>query len=260
MAPNVHLLSFASSRIGSLSRLRSEAIALDCFSSITLLTSKDLGADYWKVCGDFVRTHPRRGFGFWTWKPYIIHRHLSTLPQGDVLLYIDAGCSLNAEGMARFRNYVARATSHPSGWFVFETGHSIGVYTKRSLLQKHLADNPADRNLPMLWAGGQFIVAQSENINLAKLWFESMNERSMIDDSPAVDEVDGFIAHRHDQSVFSILAHRHGVDHIKNETEWEPDWSTHLDYPIHARRWKHRIGWPTHWLRSPWVGRILRRI
>ena len=260
MTPNVHLLSFASSRLGSLKRLRREAEAMGCFSSITLLTAKDLGEDYWKVCGDFIRTHPRRGFGFWTWKPYIIYRHLSTLPEGDILLYLDAGCSLNPEGLVRFRNYIARTVSSPSGWFVFEAGHSIGAYTKRSLLQKHSVDNLSMRNLPMLWAGGQFIVARSHNIRLAKLWFDSMQERSLIDDSMADDEVNGFVAHRHDQSVFSILAHQHGISFTKNETEWAPDWKASLDYPLHARRWKHRIGWPTLWLRNQWLGRILRRI
>ncbi len=260
MIHRVHLLSFASSRIGSLHRLRCEAESMGCFSSITLLSSRDLGDDYWRACGDFVRTHPRRGFGFWTWKPYIIKRQLEKLPLGDVLLYVDAGYSLNVEGLVRFHEYVARAISHPSGWLVFETGQQIGCYTKRSLLQKYSGDDANTRGLPMLQAGCQFILARHDNVALAKQWFEAMQERAMVDDSPAADEVKGFIAHRHDQSIFSILAHRYGVCHIKDETDWSPNWRIHLDYPLHTRRWKHRVGWPTSWLRRPWLGRILRRI
>ena len=260
MHARVHLLSFASSRMGSLHRLRREAEQMGCFASITLLSAKDLGADYWAACGDFARTHPRRGFGFWSWKPYIIHRHLTSLPEGDVLLYIDAGYSLNVEGMERFNGYVSRALAHPSGWFVFEVSHAIGPYTKRSLLRAHGADDAEIRALPMLQAGCQFIVARPDNVALAKQWFQAMQERALIDDSAAADEVIGFIAHRHDQSVFSILAHRRGVDHAKDETDWSPDWNQHLDYPLHTRRWKHRLGWPTAWLRRPWLGCILRRI
>ena len=245
--------------MGSLQRLRREADAMGCFASVTLLRASDLGEDYWKVCGDFVRTHPQRGYGFWTWKPYIIHRHLSTLPEGDVLLYVDAGCSLNAEGLARFKSYVDRTISHPSGWFIFEAGYPVGIYTKRSLLQKHFSDDSHSRGLPMLQASCHFIVVRPDNIALAKQWFEAMQERAMVDDSPAVDEVKGFIAHRHDQSIFSILAHRRGVDHVKDETEWTPHWGAHLDCPIHTRRWKHRIGWPTSWLRHPWAGPILQK-
>jgi hypothetical protein len=246
--------------MGSLHRLRREAKAMGCFASITLLSAGDLGTDYWSACGDFVRTHPRRGFGFWSWKPYIIHRQLASLPEGDVLLYLDAGYSLNEEGRARFQEYISRACAHPSGWFVFETGHPIGPYTKRSLLQKHGADDATTRALAMLQAGCQFIVARPDNVTLAKQWYEAMQERAMVDDSPAADEFPGFIAHRHDQSVFSILAHRRGIDHVTDETGWAPDWNAHLDYPIHTRRWKHRIGWPTAWLRRAWLGRILRRL
>lgn len=260
MEARVHLLSFASSRMGSLHRLRGEAGRMGCFTSITMLSASDLGSDYWSACGDFVRTHPRRGYGFWSWKPYIIQRHLATLPAGEILLYLDAGYSLNIEGLTRFRAYVERAGSHPSGWFVFETGHAIGPYTKRSLLRAHGADLQATRELPMLQAGCHFIVARSDNIALAKQWFEAMQERALIDDSPAADEMPGFIAHRHDQSVFSLLAHQRGIDHEKDETDWSPDWSAHFDYPLHARRWKHCVSWPTSWLRRPWLGRLLRRI
>jgi len=260
MGVKLHLLSFASSRMGSLHRLRTEAKAMGCFASVTLLSAEDLGGDYWSACGDFVRTHPRRGYGFWSWKPYIIHRHLASLPEGDVLLYVDAGFSMNVEGLERLKAYVQRATSHPSGWFVFETGSPVGPYTKRSLLRTHGADDATMRALPMLQAGCQFIVARPDNVALAKDWYEAMQVRDLIDDSPAPDELPGFIAHRHDQSVFSILAHRRGIAHAPDETYWPPNWEAHLDYPLHTRRWKHRIGWPTAWLRRPWLGSILRQI
>jgi hypothetical protein len=112
----------------------------------------------------------------------------------------------------------------------------------------------------MLQSGCQFIVARPENLTLLAHWYELMQQCSLIDDSPSPDEYGDFIAHRHDQSVFSIFAHRHGVTHSKDETFWQNDWLGHLDFPLHARRWKHRIGWATDWLRLPWLGSILRRI
>ena len=231
-----------------------------CFASVTLLSAADLGPDYWATCGEFVRTHPRRGYGFWSWKPYIIQRHLATLPAGDILLYVDAGYSLNVEGLARLQGYLDQTIAHASGWFVFETSHTMGPYTKRSLLRTHDCDDVETRALPMLQAGCQFILARPDNVALAKRWYECMQIRELIDDSPAPDEAPGFIAHRHDQSVFSILAHRHGVAHKPDETYWPTDWNGRLDYPLHTRRWKHRIGWPTAWMRRPLLGRILRRL
>jgi hypothetical protein len=233
---------------------------MGCFASVTLLHPADLGRDYWADCGDFVRTHPRRGYGFWSWKPYIIHRHLASLPAADVLLYVDAGHSLNPEGLSRFKSYFDRALSHPSGWLAFESGSTQGAYTKLALLRAIGADDEMTRALPMLQSGCQFIMARPENLTLLARWYKLMQQRHLIDDSPSPDEYAEFVAHRHDQSVFSILAHRHGVDHAKDETYWEHDWLGHLDYPLHARRWKHRIGWATAWLRRPWIGSVLRRI
>jgi hypothetical protein len=259
MTTNVHLLSFASSRFGSLYRLEREARAMGCFSSVTLLTAKDLDEDYWRVCSDFVRTHPHRGFGFWTWKPYIILKELEKLSQGDVLLYLDAGCSLNVDGINRLRAYINQVVKHPSGWFVFKTNYSMSQYTKRILLEKYGFNNQIHRDLPMFQCSCHFIVVQASTIKLAKQWFESMQERALIDDSFSQNENIDFIAHRHDQSVFSILAHQYGVESIEDETYWSPKWNVYLDYPIHTRRWKHRIGWPTSWMRLPWIGSLLQR-
>lgn len=246
--------------MGSLHRLRTEAKAMGCFASVTLLSAGDLGGDYWSACGDFVKTHPRRGYGFWSWKPYIIHRHLASLPEGDVLLYVDAGFSMNVEGLNRFHSYTKRALAHPTGWLAFESGSTQGAYTKRALLRALGADDEITRSLPMLQSCCQFISARPENRALLVRWYELMQQRPLIDDSRSPDEYGDFVAHRHDQSVFSILAHRHGVDHSKDEIFWERDWLGRLEYPLHARRWKHRIGWPTAWLRLPWLGRILRRL
>lgn len=112
----------------------------------------------------------------------------------------------------------------------------------------------------MLQAGCQFTATRPDNVALAKQWYEGMQVRELIDDSSAPDELPGLIAHGHDQSVFSILAHRLGVSHAKDETDWSPDSDAHLDYPLHARRWKHRLAWPTKWLRLPRTGRMLRRV
>ena len=233
---------------------------MGCFESVTLLSAGDLGQDYWAACGDFVRTHPRLGYGFWTWKPYIIQRHLASLPEGDVLLYVDAGFSLNPEGRERLKAYVQQATNHPSGWFLFHITHALGTYTKRSLLRALGADVAQTRALPMLQSGCQFILARPDNVAFAQQWYEAMMVRELIDDSPSPEEVPGFIAHRHDQSVLSLLAYRRGVAHIPDETYWPSEWNDRLDYPLHARRWKHRIGWPTSWMRRPWLERWLGRI
>jgi len=36
-----------------------------------------------------------RGFGYWCWKPQVALQALAQMQDGDVLIYVDAGCHLN---------------------------------------------------------------------------------------------------------------------------------------------------------------------
>jgi hypothetical protein len=40
----------------------------------------------------------QRGGGYWIWKPYIIKKHLDKINDNDILIYMDAGCSINING------------------------------------------------------------------------------------------------------------------------------------------------------------------
>lgn len=62
------------------------------FSSFKMLTTRDLGADYW-AAGDETLWNAK-GHAYYSWKPYaILHSLESEIPNGDILLYSDAGCS-----------------------------------------------------------------------------------------------------------------------------------------------------------------------
>lgn len=99
-------LSFADSRMSAaLERLGRQAEALDFFDEITLFTEHDLSAEFTSRMGRYL-TPSCRGFGYWSWKPWSIHHVLQEMEEGDRLLYLDAGCHINANGTERFREYV----------------------------------------------------------------------------------------------------------------------------------------------------------
>lgn len=96
-------LSFADSRMSAaLERLGRQAEALDFFDEITLFTEHDLSAEFTSRMGRYL-TPSCRGFGYWSWKPWVIHHVLQEMEEGDRLLYLDAGCHINANGTERFR-------------------------------------------------------------------------------------------------------------------------------------------------------------
>jgi hypothetical protein len=249
-----HLVAFANRRYaGSLARIRREALVLGCFASVRLLDERDLGASYWQRHGETIRRHGR-GYGLWTWKPEVIGTTLAALPPGDMLVYCDAGCSLNAEGAMRLAEYLAMAAEHPSGILAFKLDGSVEAWTKRAAIAAAGCDTPATRLKPMVSATCLVLQSGKPAADLVKAWADRMARVSIIDDSPSPGgEHPGFQAHRHDQSIFTLLAHQRNVQTIPDETWWPGEWPTRRRFPIHARRWRQRLPWGQWWMRHiPW--------
>ncbi len=245
-----HFLSFANRRYGgSLERIRREAVAMDRFRSIQTVDDRGLGDDYWRVHAETVRRH-RRGFGLWTWKPYVVRRSLEALPEGDVLVYCDAGCSLNPEGRSRLEEYAATAADDPAGVLAFSLQGKVGEWTKRAALAALDADSPSMRQREMVMATGFVMRAGLPTLDLAREWEQRMADLTIVNDSPSPQgEHTEFRSHRHDQSIFTLLAHARGLQRIPDETYWENAWDESRRFPIHARRWRHRLLWSQAWMR-----------
>jgi hypothetical protein len=257
----IFFLSFGSGCkfYGSRLRLAAEARQLGVFDEITMADECSLGEDFWRSRGDLVRRY-KRGFGLWSWKPYLIMKRLEAMKDGGLLVYVDVGCSLNPEGLRRLEEYLEMAARGP-GWLGFSLrGNSNGAWTKRAMLRSLGQDDPAIRGRPQLASGIHFIRACDSTRLLARRWYDACGQEADMNDVCSDDEHPEFIAHRHDQSAFSLLAAGGPVEDIPDESWFEPDWAANRTYPVHARRWKHRIPWPTSWLRSRRLEGILRRL
>ena len=128
-------LSFADSRMSAaLERLGRQAEALDFFDEITLFTEHDLSAEFTSRMGRYL-TPSCRGFGYWSWKPWSIHHVLQEMEEGDRLLYLDAGCHINANGTDRFREYVNMLDRDSRGMLVFTNGQPEYKWTKGDIFR-----------------------------------------------------------------------------------------------------------------------------
>jgi hypothetical protein len=256
-----HFLSFGNGFkfFGSRRRLAVEVRRLEAFDEITIADSRSLGADFWRERGQLVDRY-KRGYGLWSWKPYLIMRRLEAMDDGDLLMYADVGCSLNHEGRPRLMQYFERARTGP-GWLGFSLpGNKEGQWTKRAMLKAYHQDNPETRSRPQLASGIHFVRACEATRRLASRWYDACGRDRETNDELSADEHPEFVAHRHDQSAFSLLSASGPVESIPDESWFEPDWDANLRYPVHARRWKHRMPWPTSWLRSRELERFLRRL
>jgi hypothetical protein len=85
-----------------------QAESLNIFNEIRGLNDLDLEANhviFWKSHRDFLQNNTR-GYGFWLWKPYILHSTLQDVEIGDIVVYMDAGCTINIEGKDRLNQYI----------------------------------------------------------------------------------------------------------------------------------------------------------
>jgi len=223
------------------------------FTSVRTLDERGLSAAYWREHAETVRRHPR-GYGLWTWKPHVIAAALAELPPGELLAYCDAGCSLNAEGLARLEEYLAVAADHPGGLLAFTLDGRAGAWIKRRTLAAFGCDTAEFLDRPMILAGVLVLRNGPAARDLVAEWTRRMADISLVDDSASPGgERPGFRAHRHDQSIFTILAHQRGVATIPDETWWPGEWNAKRSFPIHARRWRQRLPWTQWWMRHvPW--------
>jgi hypothetical protein len=75
----------------SLKRIKKQAKEIGIFDKIITYSPKDL--PLYIKCSPLFASN--RGGGYWLWKPYIIKKTLEKCEEGDIVYYIDAGCSLN---------------------------------------------------------------------------------------------------------------------------------------------------------------------
>ncbi|MFM1904999.1 MAG: hypothetical protein RLZZ440_2899 [Planctomycetota bacterium] len=223
------------------------------FASVRLLDDRAFDAATRARLAAASRLHPR-GYGLWTWKPAVIGRALTSVPEGDLVVYCDAGCSLNAEGRPRLAEYLALAAGHPSAALAFALDGTVGEWTKRAALAAFDRDRPEVRSLPMISATCLVLRNSAAVRDLVAAWAAGMADLTLVDDSPSRDgEHPEFRGHRHDQSIFTLLAHDRGLQAIPDETWWPGQWAARRTFPIHARRWRQRLPWPQWWMRHmPW--------
>ena len=163
-----------------------------------------------------------RGFGYWIWKPLLVSYYISNCPTGiDGIIYLDAGCTLNLNSKSRERFSEYLKLSQEFGGLGFQMNHREEAWTKEDLL--HLLDTGiGDRNSGQVLAGA-FFLEKNTGAALAEEWLQLALQSHLLDDSPSKlsNSVD-FIEHRHDQSIFSLLAKKYNLLLLPDETAFHP--------------------------------------
>jgi hypothetical protein len=217
--PRVRLATFAGcTSAGRLPVFVAEARRSGFFDDVHAALPATLDASWLARHGGRLRPS-LRGCGYWSWKPQVVRETLALMADGEVLVYADAGSSLHPENCGRFWQYVALAAAHPDKVLSFEMARG------RSPAEHSWSKADAGAALGLLpgsphWASPQlhatyfFLVNCPSSRDLVAAWAEAATaqEYHLVDDSPgATPEPPGFVEHRHDQSLFSLLRKQRGA-------------------------------------------------
>ena len=246
----VHLVTFADGGLGYLKGrdlLIKTAKESGWFETISSYDERRLAEDFpqwYNQHSHFIKTN-RRGFGYWIWKPKIISSTLSKIPTGDIVLYLDAGCQVNAEGKARFGLYIDLAYRFEMLCFYLHgTNYTVGRWTKTDLLE-HFSVKQDDPllSLPQIESGICFYRNTTTNILHLRTWSETIEsyDYHFVDDTESrKPEQKYFIEHRHDQAALTILHYKYRWGKsIRNENYFPIHWKHNLHpkvFPIAATR------------------------
>lgn len=238
---HIYLCSFASSNIQhALLRLQEQANQVNWFHRIHCYTEKQLASDFINANIDLL-SYDIRGFGYWIWKPQVVLQSLMQMEDGDVLLYMDAGCHLNINGANLFHKYVEIVRNSASGFLVFgsKRGTLERQYTKGDIFTYfNITPNDWIYNSGQIHATTFFIRKDPKTVRIIEEWKELMlSHKSFIDDSASItNNALDFIENRHDQSIFSILMKRNSAHVLPITHIWSYTWLFMKKYPILGMR------------------------
>ncbi len=186
-------------------RLANEALHTRLFDKTRIFSPEDLPAG--------IKEHPlmqcHRGGGYWFWKPYVIYTALQGMNDGDVLVYADAGCSIqSSKEWNVFFDILKKKCI-----LAFKLGFRNKFYTKRQTLN-YIAREEKYWGEYRQIAGGVLLIRKTdESVQCVKMWLRLMDTHpelvTDVSEDERKDEAPYFIEHRHDQCILSTILFRY---------------------------------------------------
>ncbi len=190
----------------------------------------------------------KRGYNYWSWKPWIIHQTMLHSPPNSLIIYIDAGMFFKNKLL--FQQLIDRSQAQVDDYTFYQVSHNNSSHCKcevwssidqdevkkdasRSRHIKSEDDETEEeekkdtsnvrqevfKKLPMVNAALLLFRNTSFMQQIAYEWQQKALEPFMISDVPSgkcTNSTD-FIDHRHDQALLSLIVRKHQLN-VREET------------------------------------------
>jgi hypothetical protein len=199
MGDRIHVFTFATQNFLQMRKTQGVCSIHRGFDSFNSFSSGDLHSDFKEK--NLTTLSLERGSGYWIWKPYIILLATRTYPHEEALLYLDSGAVPIRES-SFFKSLISDNRIHV--WA--EDNSRIANWTDSNVLSE-LSGEEDFADAPMIWAGA-LLARNSQNLIKFLLEWQKLCENPSYLRPETLDgytKESGYIWHRHDQSILSIL-------------------------------------------------------
>jgi hypothetical protein len=167
-----------------------------------------------------------RGSGYWLWKPYVIAETLREMAVGEIVVYADVdteivaplaplfACCEHHDGFALFAaHYDEVAGSQPT---------TCRTWTKRDCFVLMDCDEPRYHDGEMFDAS-VLVLQKTDAVDaFVQEWLRHCLDDRLLTDRPntcGLPNLDGFVDHRHDQSILSLCALRRSIEPLRHPAQ-----------------------------------------
>lgn len=221
----IHLITYGNDKFeGAKHRLYKQAIKSNWFDTVTVYSPSHLDKDFISKFSNILKK--KRGAGYWIWKSHIILKKLNEINDNDILIYLDAGCSINLLGQNRFNEYIEILNHSNEGIISFQLGSNClekKWTTKEIFSYFNIDSNSAIANTAQLLGGIRIMKKNSNLIKLIELESKVLHDNPLLftDHYNKKNQEPYFIDNRHEQSIFSVIRKMHNPIILTDETYFD---------------------------------------
>lgn len=247
MNQDVHFITYADELFDKAKqRILGEAESSGWFNSVRGYGPEDLEDDFKEEYKDILKM--KRGGGYWIWKINIYRQRLRDISDGDILVYLDAGCTINRRGGERFREYINMLNESEHSLITFRMDKNLEkVWTVKELFGYFdIGLDSEIANSGQCLGGVTMIKKTNKLMSLLDDYDKVLKHDKLLitDHYGSVGQAKFFRENRHDQSIFSILTKIYGSVVLKSigETYFgfkRFGWKESLKYPFWETRKKN---------------------
>lgn len=245
-----YFLCFANTGYMKLDRIFNQAKEFGTFDKILLKSEKDI-QDFVRKHETQIRNHPY-GYGHFIWKPKIIYDTLLELAEDDILIYADAGCYINKEGIKRYKEYISFLANEKS-ILCFSTGDSYKA--KDYVCQEAAFDyypeifNESNNSC---YAGLMILRKTPQTVQCIEEWLHLCENYDYLNKGDLDNGLFNLCIAKHKKSVFRIYPDEVNLyignlqvihTNLTNEEIRNLDWSSLNNIPFQVRRMTHKFGY-----------------